>query len=101
MSQALVIGSISVALAKEEELDQEEHLLALAQYFDEGRAPTPPPDPEDRRGLIRLRNFMADYPEGEAPWVNRWLSAVKGMGKKKPARAKKPYSRPSSSKLRK
>ncbi|QRV95320.1 hypothetical protein RhiJN_23338 [Ceratobasidium sp. AG-Ba] len=81
----------------EDELNQEEQLLALAEYFEEGRSPSPLPDPQDRRGLLRLWNFMAEYPEGEAPWRNRRLVAVKAAGKKA-KKAKKPYSRPSSSK---
>ncbi|QRV97809.1 hypothetical protein RhiJN_25828 [Ceratobasidium sp. AG-Ba] len=83
----------------EDELNQEEQLLALAEYFEEGRSPSPLPDPQDRRGLLRLRNFMAEYPEGEAPWRSRRLVAVKAAGKKA-KKAKKPYSRPSSSKWR-
>ncbi|QRV97180.1 hypothetical protein RhiJN_25199 [Ceratobasidium sp. AG-Ba] len=85
----------------EDELSQEEQLLALAEYFEEGRSPSPLPDPQDRRGLLRLRNFMAEYPGGEAPWRSRRLVAAKAAAQesrksKKSRKGKKPYSRPFS-----
>lgn len=75
----------------------------MAEFFEEGRAPTPPPEGSSSP------TFMGDYPEGESPWKDHQLATRrssgkgrdkgKGVDRRKPSLGmRKPYTRASTSK---
>ncbi|KAG8678795.1 hypothetical protein FRC08_017510 [Ceratobasidium sp. 394] len=79
--------------------EEAKHEAALAEFFEEGRAPTPHAEEpqwesQGAHNLTPLTNFLQDLRE-EAPWQCP-SGGRQGQDKKGKGRAKKPYGRPAS-----